>query len=128
MNEPRAHLREMPATLHILELLLRLRRLDRSLRRGQPRDRNPKRRTRHIIEPQLMAQLDAGWISAMLAANTDLQFPVYFASAFDRDSHQRADPDRIELLERAFLINPAVHVILEELARVIARNSIGHLR
>src|SRR5258708_8314308 len=75
-----------------------------------------------------MAQLDAGWISAMLAANADLQFPVYFATALDRDSHQGANPDRVELLERVLLVDAAVHVIVEELARVVARNSIRHLR
>src|SRR5713226_3483365 len=75
-----------------------------------------------------MAQLDAGRISAMLSANANLQFLVYFAAALDRDSHQSADAHWIELLERVFLINPAIHVVVEELARVVARNPIRHLR
>jgi len=52
----------------------------------------------------------------MLAADTNLQFLVCFAATLDRDSHQSADAHRIELLERVFLINPAIHVVVEELA------------
>jgi hypothetical protein len=75
-----------------------------------------------------MAQLDAGGIAAMLAANPDLQFPVRLAPALDRDSHQLADSDRIELRERVLLVNSGTNVVGEEFSRVIARDSIRHLR
>ena len=50
-----------------------------------------------------MAQLDAGRISAMLAANPELEFLVGFAPALDRDSHQVADSVRVQFLERILL-------------------------
>ncbi len=64
----------------------------------------------------------------MLAANPDLQFPVCLAPALDRDSHQLADSDRIELRERVLLVNSSTNVVGEEFPRVIARDSIRHLR
>src|SRR5271156_1480401 len=91
--------------LHVLERCLLLRRLDRCLRRRQPRDRNPVRRARHVIQPEAMAQLDARRIAAMLAANADLQTLVRLPPELDSNSHQLADADWVQLRERVLLID-----------------------
>ena len=64
----------------------------------------------------------------MLAANADLQFLVRLAPALDSDSHQLADADRIELRERVLLIDPGANVVRQKFPRVVARDSIRHLR
>ena len=46
---------------------------ERSMRRGEPRDRHSKWRARDVIETDAMAERNTRGIAAMLAADTDLQ-------------------------------------------------------
>src|SRR5687767_11662499 len=47
--------------------------LKHCLRRRKPSDRNALRRTTYVVEPDAMAELDAGGFAAMLAADPDLE-------------------------------------------------------
>src|ERR1035437_2306352 len=75
-----------------------------------------------------MAELDALGVAAMLAADADLGLAVGLAPALDRDSHQAADAVGIELREGVGLVDAALDIVAEELARVVAREPISHLR
>jgi len=54
-----------------------------------------------------MAELDAICITAMLAADTDLQFATRRASLFNTPAHQHAHTFRVERLERIGRKKPA---------------------
>src|SRR5271154_3297034 len=75
-----------------------------------------------------MAQLHAGGIAAMLAADADLQTLVRLAPALNSDSHQLADADWVQLRERILLINAGADVVRQKLPRVVARDAVRHLR
>jgi hypothetical protein len=70
------------------------------LRRGEPRDRHPERRTRHVIKPNLVTEGDRGRIAAVLAANAELELAADFAAPLASDADQFADAVAIERNER----------------------------
>src|SRR6185436_16592734 len=55
----------------------------RRLGRRQPRDRDSERRARHVVELDLMAERDRGWVAAVLAADANLEVLADAAAAFD---------------------------------------------
>src|SRR5438128_735543 len=63
----------------------------RGLRRRKARDRHAERRTRDVVEPDLVAEGDRGRIAAMLAADAELQSVARLAAAIRRDADQFAD-------------------------------------
>src|SRR5579862_6946649 len=54
--------------------------LERSLRRRQAGNRQPVRGARHVIEPDLVAELDRRRVAAVLAADADLQLRLLGAA------------------------------------------------
>src|SRR5262249_20344082 len=90
------------------------------LRRCQSRDRHPIRGTAHIVESDLITELDRGRIAAVLAADSDFEVrprgPALFEAHLDEDAHTIA----IQLLERIGFQDPFRHVIHNDLAGIIA--------
>src|SRR5436305_15253870 len=71
-----------------LETLL----LQRRLRRRKPRDRQAVRRAGHIVEADLVTELDRRRVAAVLAADAELQLGLDAAALRDGDLHQAAHP------------------------------------
>jgi hypothetical protein len=63
----------------------------RRLGRRQPRDRDAERRARDIVEPDALAECDAGGIAAMLAADAELDVRPRRPAALGGERHQLAD-------------------------------------
>src|SRR5207244_4659735 len=73
---------------------------DRGLRRRQSRHRDAERAARHVVQPQLVAQVDRVRVSPMLAADAHLEPAPRLAPFLDRDLHQPAYPGHVNRLER----------------------------
>src|SRR5262249_59017394 len=80
--------------------LLFLPRLQRRLRRRQAGDRHAERRATHVIQPNLVTELHAVRLAAVLAADADLQVAAAAAPLLDADPHQPADAVEVDHLER----------------------------
>src|SRR5262249_62349382 len=65
---------------------------ERSLCGSQPRDRDAIRRARHVVEADLMAERDGRRITAVLAADTNLESRSGLAASRGADLHEFADP------------------------------------
>ena len=100
----------------------------RSLRSGEASDRNPERRTGHVVERDLMAERDRRGISAVLAADADLQLLPRLPATLDADLHQFADAFGVDGDERVTGDDPALSIDPEEARRIVARNSERRLR
>src|SRR5207237_2764116 len=79
-------------------------------------------------QSDLMAERDRGRISAMLAANADLDIRPGLAAARNTDLHQLADAVAIDRDERIDLQDSLRDVSAEESGGVIAADAIGRLR
>src|SRR3954454_15206291 len=73
---------------------------ERRLRRGQARDRHPKRRAGDVVEADPIAKGDGGWVAAMLAADSELDVGPGAAAAVDPDLDQFADALLVDRDER----------------------------
>src|SRR3989442_4744782 len=67
---------------------------------GEAGDRHPIGRARHVIEPDLAAEMDRGRVAAMLAADAELEAGPGGAAALGGDPDHLADPGRVEGHER----------------------------
>src|SRR5262249_44822547 len=73
---------------------------ERRLGGGEAGDRHPVRRTRHIVEPDLVAELNRGRVAAVFAADAELEVAARLASAFSGDPHKLADAVTVDRHER----------------------------
>src|SRR6185312_13619263 len=73
---------------------------ERSMRRCKARHRHAVRAARHVIQPDLFAERDGGWVAAMLAANADLEVGFGGAALFGTNAHHRADAVDVDGNER----------------------------
>src|SRR6476660_7385771 len=92
---------------------------ERRLRGGKPRDRNAERRTRHVVEPDLVAERHGCRIAAMLAANAELERVTRLAAAIGCDADQLADTVAVERNERIDGQNALRLIGAEEARRVV---------
>src|SRR6185437_5785934 len=91
-------------------------------------DRDAERRARHVVEPDLVAEVHGVGVAAVFAADADLQVGPGLAALFDRDPHQPADAVTVERLERRHTEDAEVHVAAEERALdVVAGKAPAHL-
>src|SRR5216117_1845737 len=72
----------------------------RGLGSREPRHRHPERAARHVVQPQLVAQVDRVRVSPVLAADSNLHPLARLATLVDRDPHQPADTFLVDRLER----------------------------
>src|SRR5918998_393069 len=76
-----------------------------------------------------MAERDALWIAAVLAADSDLEVHLRRSALLDADPHELPDPRGVEDLERVLGEHLAVDVLHQELALgVVAAVAEAHLR
>ncbi len=97
-------------------------------RRRDPRDRHAERRARHVVEPGDVAELHGAGLTAVLAADPDLELGLGGPAAAHAEFDQRADALGIEDRERIVGQNAAVDVRRQEAAGVIARQAERGLR
>src|SRR5579872_1793412 len=94
---------------------------DRGLRGRQASHGNPKRAARHVVQAELVAEMDRVRVTTMLAAYADLQVRPRLAPFRHGHRHQPADAvlvDRFEWIAREDL---ALEVADDEVAlRVVA--------
>src|SRR5450759_5448104 len=72
---------------------------DRGLSRRQPRDRDPERAARHIVQAQLVAEVDRLRVATVLAADPDLHLRAGLAALGDGDGHQPPHTVLVDRLE-----------------------------
>ena len=99
-----------------------------SLCGSEARDRDAEGRAGHIVETDVMAELDGGRIAAVLAADAAVQLGAGLASQLDRHLHQLADADGVEAGEGIGLVDLVRIVCRQELAGVVTREAERHLR
>src|SRR5262245_40177640 len=68
--------------------------------RRQPGDRYAEGRTTHVVQADLVTELDAVGVAAVLAADADLEVTACAAALLDADLHQPADTVKVDCLER----------------------------
>ena len=112
-----------------LDVLAALRFLQHGLRRGEARERDAVRGAAHVVEADLVAELDRARLAAVLAADAELDVRLRLAAALDADAHEVADAFLVEHLERVPLEHAVLEVEGEELALgVVARHAERRLR
>src|SRR5205814_10548733 len=67
---------------------------------GQPRQGHPERRARHVVEADLVAEVDRGRVAAVLAADPELERLPGGAAPLAGPADQLADARLVEGLER----------------------------
>src|SRR5580698_2280016 len=100
----------------------------RRLRRGETRHRHAVRRARHVIQTDLLAELDRRRIAAMLAANAKFQIGLHRAAFFRGDAHHFADALDVDRDERILGQDTLFDVLRQELAGIVARQPEDGLR
>src|SRR5262245_46244847 len=75
----------------------------RRLRGGEPHDRHAERRGDDVVEADLLEEANRVRISAMFAADTDLQVLARGAPALHANVHELADAADIDRRERILL-------------------------
>src|SRR5437763_17015357 len=68
--------------------------------RRQPGDGHPVRRTTDVVQPDLMAEHDAGGVASVFPADSDFQLLAGLATTRHADFHQPPDAVLIDRLER----------------------------
>src|SRR6202795_1129235 len=104
---------------------------DYRLRCGQPGDGHAERGCAHIVHLDLMAELDAFRVAAVLAADADLQFRPSAPAPRNAHTHQFPDSLDVQSLEGVGGKYPGlffVDVVWQEAAGVVAREAHGRLR
>src|SRR4030043_2203173 len=74
-----------------------------------------------------MTEVDRARVAPVAAADPDLEVRPGLPPLFHRHFHQYADTLRINRLEGVVLPDPLVEVVIQELASVVARYSVGRL-
>src|SRR6185437_14369798 len=80
----------------------------------QPGDGHPERRARHVVEPDLVEELDAVRITAVLAADTEVDVGASRPALLHGDAHERTDALDVERLERGHPEHALLQVVGEE--------------
>src|SRR3954449_10447775 len=90
------------------------------LRRCETRDRDAVGRARDVVEPDLTTEMDRGRVSAMLAANAELDTGTRRAAALGGDADHLADPLPVDADERVALENSGFLVARQKTRRIVA--------
>src|SRR5438309_734498 len=99
------------------------------LRGRQPGRRHPVRRAADVGQADLVAELDAGGIAPMLAADAELDVGAGLPPEPDGHVHQTPNAPGVQHLERVLGQDLLVHIPEEELALgVIAAEPVDQLR
>lgn len=89
-----------------------------SLRGGEARDRDAEGRARHVIEPDVVAELDRRRFAAVLTADAHRQVCVGGASALGADADELPDAVSIQYLERILWQDFLLYVVGQEVRGV----------
>ena len=81
-----------------------------SLSGGQTGDGHAERRATDVVQADVVAELDAAGVAAMLAADAQTQVGVGFAAVMGSHLDQAADAGLIQMLERIALVDLVVVV------------------
>src|SRR3954471_7534220 len=82
-----------------LPLRTGIRFLDRRVRCGQSRDRDAEGRAAHVVQADVVAELDGFRVAAVLAADAALEIAAHAAALLDGHADQLADAGRVDALE-----------------------------
>src|SRR5688500_6147813 len=88
----------------------------RGLSGSQPRDRYAIRRHGHVIQPDLLEEVNRRGIAAMLAADAELDVGTRGTPLLDGDADERADADGVDGAERILVEDLLVLIRAQELA------------
>ena len=94
--------------------------LDCRLRRRKSCNRHSERRTAHIIQPHLVAELHGRRLTAMLAANTALQVRTDGTALFGSHTYQLPYSILVEHLEGVYFQNLLFQINRQEGSDVVA--------
>ena len=95
----------------------------------EPRDRDAERRAGDVVEADLVEEVHAVGVAAVLAADADLQVRLGGPALLDGDAHQPADAVAVDRLERADPEDAELEVAREERRLdVVAAEALAHLR
>src|SRR5690606_19467759 len=94
---------------------------------GEAGDRHARGRAAHVVEADLVEELDRGGVAAVLAANAELQVLAGGAATFGGDRNQLADAFLVDAGERILGHDFQILVGLEDRPRVVARHAQGGL-
>mgnify|MGYP004524535503 CR=1 FL=1 len=103
----------------VITILLFILLCNRCLRCCKAGDRYSKRGAGYIVQAKLIAELYGCRITAMLAADTDVELRIYGFAKPDRHLHEIADAVLVKLCKRIVLKDLSVIVSVEELACVV---------
>lgn len=101
--------------------------LDRSLSGGESCDGNTERAAGNVAQTDVVAELHGGGVAALLAADAQLDVRAGLTAKFGSHLDEAADAGLIQLGERIGLVDLAVIVGSEELARVVTAEAVGQL-
>ena len=107
--------------------MTQLRVFDGRLRRRQTSDRHTEGRAGHIVQTDLVAELDRRRVAAVLAADAAMQGRVDTLAQLHSHLHQSANALLIQLRERIVLVDLGVIVGIQELTSVVTAEAKGHL-
>src|SRR5207245_2195582 len=96
---------------------------ERRLGGGEAGNRHPERGTRHIVEPDLMAERHRGRVAAVFTANAELEVAARLAPSFGGDLHELADAVTVDRHERVDRKNPQARIRAEEARGIITADA-----
>src|SRR4051794_11840154 len=82
--------------------------------RLQPSHRHPERRAGHVVQPDLVEEVDRVRIPTVLAADAQLEFRAGRATGLGADLHESPDALPVQRLERRDPEDALVQVLVEE--------------
>ena len=89
--------------------------LDGSLGSSQTCDRHTEGRAADVVQTNIVAELDAGRIAAVLAADAQTQVGTGLTAVMCSHLDQLADADLVQMLERIALVDLVLVVCAQEL-------------
>ena len=100
---------------------------DGSLSSSQTGDRHTEGRAADVVQTNVVAELHARGIAAVLAADAQTQIGAGLTAIVGSHLDQLADADLIQMLERIALVDLVLVVCAQELGSVITAEAEGHL-
>ena len=100
---------------------------DGSLSSSQTGDRHTEGRAADVVQTNVVAELHARGVAAVLAADAQTQIVAGLAAIMGSHLDQLADADLIQMLERIALVDLVLVVCAQELGSVITAEAKGHL-
>ena len=94
---------------------------------SQTGDRHTEGRAADVVQAHIVAELDGGRITAVLAADAQLDVGASLAAQLGSHLHQLANAVLIQTREGIALEDLVLVVAVEELAGVVAAEAEGHL-